>query len=70
MIMDMPCSHQHSVDFKEKRFASNVCTGIYCFELKGINGFKKLSIKKKIKNEKSEKHKKICFLNVCCVMML
>jgi len=32
--------------------------------------FKKLSIKKKIKNEKSEKHKNICFLNVCCVMML
>ena len=36
------------------------------------NSFKKLSIKKKIKNEKSEKHKNIilCFLNVCCVMML
>ena len=34
------------------------------------NSFMKLSIKKKIKNEKSEKHKNICFLNVCCVMML
>jgi len=34
------------------------------------NSFKKLSIKKKIKNEKSEKHKNICFLNVCWVMML
>ena len=36
------------------------------------NSLKKLSIKKKIKNEKSEKHKNIiviCFLNVCCVMM-
>jgi len=32
------------------------------------NSFKKLSIKKK--EEKSEKHKNICFLNVCCVMML
>ena len=28
------------------------------------------SCKKKIKTEKSEKHKNICFLNVCCVMML
>jgi len=26
--------------------------------------------KKKRKTEKSEKHKNICFLNVCCVMML
>jgi len=26
--------------------------------------------KKKTKTEKSEKHKNICFLNVCCVMML
>jgi len=34
------------------------------------NSFKKLSIKKKIKNEKSEKHKIICFQKVCCVMML
>ena len=33
------------------------------------NSFKKLSIKKKIK-KKNPKNKKICFLNVCCVMML
>jgi len=32
------------------------------------NSFKKLSIKRKSKTKKSEKHKNICFLNVCCVI--
>jgi len=34
------------------------------------NALKKLSIKKEKKKEKSEKHKHIVCMNVCCVMML
>jgi len=32
--------------------------------------FKEIINKKEKKKEKSEKHKNICFLNGCCVMML